>query len=194
AAELHRQCALFVEQHRDQIANAEPAIPEGLNDRAGDVWEPLFVLADLAGGDWPQKARQAALALSGNETASNLTSSLFLDCIILFEEYKTERMFTRDLVEHLNALPGRPWRDLTKGKPIDEYWLSAQLRPFGIKPRTMRIAEQVAKGYLQEDFLEPARRYVSKPDWESYKQAFLQPDPPPAEPGPANEPPIDPGI
>ncbi|HWX19611.1 MAG TPA: DUF3631 domain-containing protein, partial [Candidatus Binatia bacterium] len=47
AAELHRQCALFVEQHRDQIANAEPAIPEGLNDRAGDVWEPLFVLADL---------------------------------------------------------------------------------------------------------------------------------------------------
>jgi hypothetical protein len=193
AAELRRQCAEFVEQHREEIANAEPAIPEGLNDRAGDIWEPLFVLADLAGGDWPEKARQAALALSGSEQTSNLTSSLLLDCLCLFAELKTERMFTRDLVQRLNWLPSRPWRDLTKGKPIDEYWLSAQLRPFGIKPRTMRVAEQVAKGYMQEDFLEPARRYVAKSDWEAYKESFLAPDPPP-EAEPPNEPPLDPGL
>jgi len=194
AAELHRQCALFVEQHRDQIANAEPAIPEGLNDRAGDVWEPLFVLADLAGGDWPLKARQAALALSGSEQTSNLTSPLFLDCLLLFAELQTDRLFTRDLVQHLNALPGRPWRDLTKGKPIDEYWLGRQFRPFGIKPKTIWIGPQSAKGYLKEDLLEPARRYVAKSDWEAYKESFLQPEPPQAEPGPANEPPFDPGI
>jgi len=36
----------------------------GLNDRAGDIWEPLLALADLAGGDWPGKARQAAVALN----------------------------------------------------------------------------------------------------------------------------------
>lgn len=95
-------------------------------------------------------------------------------------------MFTRDLVENLNALPSRPWRELSKGKPIDEYWLSAQLRPFGIRLGTVRVGEQTAKGYAREDLLEPARRYVSKADWEAYKEAFLPSEPPRRTGRPAN--------
>jgi hypothetical protein len=167
-----------VRERRAEIASAEPAIPEGLNDRAADVWEPLFVLADLAGGDWPQKARRAALALSGDEQAANVISTLLLDCLVLFIQHQAERMFTRDLVQHLNGLPERPWRELSKGKPVDEYWLGRQLRPFGIGPQTLRINGQAAKGYLQEDFLEPAQRYVSKADWEAYKLGCLPPAPP----------------
>jgi hypothetical protein len=60
-----------------------------------------------------------------------------------------------------NALPNRPWRELNKGKPADEYWLGRQLLPFGVRPQTVRINGQVAKGYLHEDFVEPARRYVA---------------------------------
>ena len=29
-------------------------MPQQLNDRAADIWEPLLVLADLAGEDWPK--------------------------------------------------------------------------------------------------------------------------------------------
>jgi hypothetical protein len=36
-------------------------LPSGLNDRAGEIWEPLLALADLAGGAWPGRAREAAL-------------------------------------------------------------------------------------------------------------------------------------
>ena len=32
---------------------ARPALPDELDDRAQDVWEPLLAIADLAGGDWP---------------------------------------------------------------------------------------------------------------------------------------------
>jgi putative DNA primase/helicase len=167
-AELRRRCAEFVEQHREAIANAEPAIPQELNDRAADIWEPLFVLADLAGGDWPQKARQAALALSGAEQSNNLISSLLLDCLVLFIHNKTERLFTRDLVRELNTMGPRPWRELAKGKPIDDLWLARQLRPFGIRPQAFRIEQQLGKGYSHEDFVEPTRRYVSKADWEAY--------------------------
>jgi hypothetical protein len=197
ADEIRRQCAEFVRQHRDEIANAEPDIPEALNDRAGDVWEPLFVLADLAGGDWPQKARQAAIALSGDDQATNVVSTLLLDCFLIFTEHKAERMFTRDLVQRLNALPNRPWRELLKGKDklIDDLWLAKQLRPFGIVPTTIWIGQQAARGYLHDAFLEPVRRYTSKADWESYQATFLQPDPPqqpPPPPAPPRAPPTDP--
>ena len=41
-------------------------MPEALNaagDRATDAWEPLIAIADVAGGDWPQRARNAALTI-----------------------------------------------------------------------------------------------------------------------------------
>jgi hypothetical protein len=61
--DLRQQCAQFVQDHRDAIISAKPAIPAALNDRAADIWEPLLAIADCAGGDWPALAREAALAL-----------------------------------------------------------------------------------------------------------------------------------
>src|SRR5206468_198244 len=58
--ELRRQCAQFVVEHGRAIVQARPEIPEELNDRAADIWEPLLALAELAGGEWPAKAREAA--------------------------------------------------------------------------------------------------------------------------------------
>jgi Protein of unknown function (DUF3631) len=40
-----------------------PEMPDGIEDRNADVWEALIAIADLAGGDWPERARRAAVAL-----------------------------------------------------------------------------------------------------------------------------------
>src|SRR5215217_3774339 len=40
-----------------------PEIPKGIEDRNADVWEPLLAVADLAGSEWPKRARVAAVAL-----------------------------------------------------------------------------------------------------------------------------------
>jgi hypothetical protein len=64
ATELKRRCARFVLDHAAEITNADPPMPAGLTNRAADIWEPLFVLADLAGGIWRELARQAALGLT----------------------------------------------------------------------------------------------------------------------------------
>jgi len=165
---LRRQCARFVLDHGKQISNARPELPKSLNDRAADIWEPLFVLADLAGGEWPELARRAAVSLSASAEDGNSIGSLLLDIFVLFIDAKTDRMFTRTLVEGLNSRSsGRPWMELRNGQVITESWLAQQLRPYGIRPRTFRIAGSQAKGYLEEDCMETFRRYIPKSELEA---------------------------
>jgi Protein of unknown function (DUF3631) len=40
-----------------------PEMPEGVDDRNADIWEALLVVADLAGGVWPERARVSAVSL-----------------------------------------------------------------------------------------------------------------------------------
>lgn len=47
------------------LAQAEPKLPEALGDRQADAWEPLLAIAEWAGPEWAERARRAAVALSG---------------------------------------------------------------------------------------------------------------------------------
>jgi len=40
-------------------------MPAGIFNRAADNWRPLLAIADLAGGEWPERARQAAQSTCG---------------------------------------------------------------------------------------------------------------------------------
>src|SRR5205807_80312 len=116
------------------IAEARPEIPEELNDRAADIWEPLLALAELAGGEWPAKAREAAVCLSANAQERNPIGSLLFDIFVLFAAGKAKRMFSRELVEGLNGMfTDRPWSELTRARTaearqgVTERWLAQQL-------------------------------------------------------------------
>ena len=67
---------------------ARPAMPPGIEDRNADVWEALFAVADAAGGDWPKKAREAAVALiaAGREQEPSLGIRLLADLRTVFGE------------------------------------------------------------------------------------------------------------
>jgi hypothetical protein len=166
---LRRQCLRFITDHADAIAQARPDLPPSLNDRAADVWEPLLALADLAGGDWPQLARQAAVSLTSIASENNPIGSLLLDIFITFTESKSERLFSRTLVTELNRFAARPWMEMCKGKEITELWLAQQLRPYGIRPRTLWIGEAAAKGYVQAEFMDIFRRYITKSDLDAVR-------------------------
>ena len=88
--------------------------------------------------------------------------SLLLDIFVFFISEKVDRMFSRRLVNYLNAFVDRPWVDLKRGKQITEQWLAQQLRPYGIRPRTIRIGEERAKGYYEEDLREAFKRYIPR--------------------------------
>ena len=69
----------------------------------------------------------------------------------------------------------------TKSRQIDESWLSRQLRPYGVQPRTIRIDGPQGKGYLMEDFRETFRRYIPKSEFDALR-AEVAPALPPAPP------------
>ena len=182
ATVLKQQCARFVMDHAEAIATARPEMPESLNDRATDIWEPLLALADLAGGHWPDTSRKAAESLSARAQQGNPIGSLLLDIYILFEMNKVDRMFTRTLIEGLNDHHSRPWEELLRprdatardGARVTDMWLSQQLRPYGVKPRTIWIGGGQAKGYRMEDLEDVFRRYVPRSEWEALKAEWAE--------------------
>src|SRR5438477_9328447 len=165
---LKRQCARFIQDHAAEIASASPEIPAVLNDRMADICEPLIVLADLAGGPWPELARQAMVGLSESAQANDPIETVLLDIELICTKMGVERAFSRTIVAALNRLTGRPWAEMRKGPPsqsysaarkkINDQWLGRQLQPYEIASKTMRIGNELAKGYLATDYREALQR------------------------------------
>jgi putative DNA primase/helicase len=142
--------------------------------------EPLLALADLAGGEWPARARQAASELSAGAQDCNPIGSLLFDIFLMFAMDKQGRMFSRDLAQGLNCLSERPWMELIRLRSarapqgVTELWLAQQLRPYGVRLRTLRIQEARGKGYLEQDFLEAFRRYIPQSEVEALREELRE--------------------
>jgi hypothetical protein len=157
---FRRKAARFILDHHDAIAQAKPELPPGINDRAADIWEPLFALADLAGGEWPQKARHAALQLTDRAQETSPIAGLFLAISAVFAKKQTDQLYSSTLVDGLNALPHHLWRSITKGQDLSERLLAQLLRPYSIAPGVLKINDHRGRGYKHDDFLEPARNLM----------------------------------
>ena len=156
--------ARFSADAASSIANSRPNLPESLNDRAQDNWEPLLAIADYAGGIWPEWARKAALKLSGTEqdTVSSSTE-LLADISEVFEAKKVNKMYTADLVEALCEDSEKSWATYYRGEPITPKQLSRRLSGYGISSRQLRISYDNKKGFELSQFEDAFARYVTIP-------------------------------
>src|SRR5262249_18757056 len=62
------------------------SIPGEIRDRDADVWEPLFAIAQAAGGDWPDRCAAAARWFVSERADASADSSgmrLLRDCLAL---------------------------------------------------------------------------------------------------------------
>jgi len=136
-------------------------MPAGISDRAADVWEPLLAIADQVGGEWPERARLAAVALNNarSERDPSLGVQLLIDCQRIYENKATDRLTTEDLIEALVELEESPWSDL-RGKPLDARGLARRLRKYEVKPANHRFEIGIRRGYLTEDFHDAWLRYL----------------------------------
>jgi hypothetical protein len=102
----------------DHLRDARPNLPPELDYRAQDSWEPLFAIADLAGGTWPTQARASAVGLStGDEREDDsLTARLLSDIHDVFEKCGHGRLRTADLLEALYVVEESPWGTGTGGR------------------------------------------------------------------------------
>ena len=79
---FRRKAARFAADNEQQLRDIEPASPvelEEVGDRAADTWDSLFAIADVAGGDWPRRARAAALVLAGIRDEDDNATAISLD-------------------------------------------------------------------------------------------------------------------
>jgi hypothetical protein len=159
---LRRKLARFADDTAPTIKAARPTIIQGLNDRANDCWEPLLAIADAAGNNWPQIAKQAAIALHGiEEDTPSIGAELLRDIKTIFDDKDTNKIFTATLLEALTDDDEQPWATWNRGKPISPRQLANKLSDFGIKSKEIRIGSIHKKGYSIEDFIDPWNRYLS---------------------------------
>jgi hypothetical protein len=151
---LRQKLARWSEDHLEDLKSSNPEIPESLNDRAQDNWFPLLAIADLCGGEWPKRAREAALILSGEDNQDEDTWGIQLlsDARDYFRGQDTDRVSSEGFVNHLLTLEDRDWSEMGRsGKEITKRGVSRILKPFDVKPKTIRLnSETTAKGYTKE--------------------------------------------
>ena len=163
------------------LRDARPVLPDTLPDRAAEVWEPLLAIADVADGDWPARARTAALELHVDRTDTDSAGVALLRAIrdVFYPEPPTpdapapepvNEVSTIDLLRKLVDREGEPWagwwgREVdqagegnTPRKPAME--LARHLKPFGIQPGKLRDGDKTFNGYKRCDFEDAFGRYL----------------------------------
>lgn len=155
----------------EPLERARPELPPPLNDRATELWEPLLAIADLAGGEWPRRAREAALALHGDLLAQDETVGIALLRAFkeTFDGHATDRITTAGFLAALVDRDDGPWAEWWGKAVADGNFrgpgsrLTKLLRPYGITSKTIRVGDERAKGYERSDFEDAFRRYAPSP-------------------------------
>jgi hypothetical protein len=127
-----------------------------------------LAIADAAGGDWPERARKAAvLCCQIDEDDGGQIEALLADIREAFHETMmgetkvAAEISSADLVKRLVAMEGRPWAEIGKSrKPLTQNKLARMLKPLGIGPNDIGPEDNRLKGYKRERFNEAFERYL----------------------------------
>lgn len=160
---LRRKAARWVQDHLGPLSNWDGDAPECLNDRAADNWRPLLAIAHTAGGEWPQRAQEAAVELSRAGLDEESPGVMLLEDIKMkFGTSGAQRLTSKEILHHLNDQEHRPWPEFKRGRPLTACQLAHLLKPYGVYPSTIRPSNggPTAKGYKLEDFEDAFARYV----------------------------------
>jgi len=161
--DLQARVRRYVQDHGAEILARDPELPQSLSDRQADCWRELLRIADYVGGEWPNRARMAAIALCAEDAADpddgkeRLLSDLHT---IISAQPERDRWPSQTFVDRLNEMEESPWPQFNHGKGLTTSNLARMLRPFGIRPRTLKQEGHCVKGYYSKDFTEAFERYL----------------------------------
>jgi hypothetical protein len=155
-----------------RLAAAEPVLPSSIqNDRLLDVAEPLFALADEAGGEWPTRIRAAIIDQEATARQVEEDELSLLALAHVFEAFtvkEADRLFTDEILAYLITLDSGPWAEfwgptVEAGKTVAPARRLRKLldRFDRIEPVSVRIGDVAKKGYHLGPIQEAASRYLS---------------------------------
>jgi putative DNA primase/helicase len=175
---LNRKVARWVADNMHTLQSADPITPEDLNDRAADNWRPLLAIAEVAGGRWPNIARKAASALSGDKEDSDEDEPgirILMDCREIFLHNAPDAITPAQLIERLCELPEAPWAEWRHGKPITGRGVAKLLKPFDIKstePTRAYDSDKKQRYYKRQNFEDAWSRYIPSTAPKNTSQSF----------------------
>jgi len=155
-------------EKRGASSYPEDQFPSELSPRQQDCVEPLLLIADLVGGDWPSSVRRALVNVFTAQDLEGQTGSLQLLFDIreaFLHSSNPDRISTEDLLAFLHTLDDRNWDDWDGDGPLTPRGLSRLLSHFEISSRTLRISpDSRAKGFCRDDFEAAWKRYLPPPN------------------------------
>lgn len=147
-----------------------------LTDRRRQVWGPVFAAAAQAGGTWPERIREAflAMALDASERPVLLPAQqCLLDTAQVLMEAGVDRIFTADLVTALRDLPeGKYYTD------VSDRYLVQRLLPDALGP------SQAMRGYTLANEPVTGKARMAAPILEAAADLRDKLYPPPGSSGP----------
>lgn len=161
---LRDELAAWADQVREAASQCWPILPNCIADRDEDVWGPLIVVADLAGGHWPDRARQAAISAVKSAKA-NSKPSLGVQLLTgIREAFRDKNLISsRELIDILSADEEAPWGGLGR-KGLEPRALAEMLGEYDIQPRPIRPNGpngSMVRGYRRDDFRDAWERHPS---------------------------------
>jgi putative DNA primase/helicase len=171
---LRQKIKKWADDNTEQLKTSRPQIPNINNDRAADNWFPLFAVAGTLGDKWFRNAELALQQLNISDIAEeSIAAMLLADVKHIFEIQGTDKIHSDDLVKSLNELEERPWNEWKNGKPLTKNSLAKLLKPFGVKPKQLRIDKDNKNGYHLLNLKDTFARYL--PNTPVQSSAPLQP-------------------
>jgi hypothetical protein len=159
--------AHFVQAHAAEIEHANQQVLEAdleyLNDRDADVWSPLFAICTVI---MPERlrelekcARTLSAAKAGEDADDSLALTLLRDIKSVWPEGE-DNCSTAALLDKLNATEESPWSELEH--KLTPRKLARMLRPFEVRPQTVRVGNETPKGYRYADFQDAFDLYLEE--------------------------------
>ena len=151
--ELRRKLTRWAADHATALAEANPALPPDFDNRLAANWRLLFAIADAAGGDWPERARKAAISREPPEPSA---AGRLLEALreLRNQGGNKESITSAAVVAALTADKDSEWCDYKGRGPITQRQVAALLKNYRISPAhaSDRKADVSPRSYVWRDF------------------------------------------
>jgi len=180
ALTLRRRARRWEIDHVKALEGCRPPLPEPLDDRAQEIWEPLLAVGTRAGEGWLERLTEAATRFSAGREDESATLELLADIREILTERVVERIPSADLVQSLVEVEGRRWAEWSHGRPLTPTGLARLLKDFGIRPIPLWIDSKTQRCYTAAMFADAFARYLQplKRKDASGEEAELTPEEP----------------
>ena len=158
-SEIRQKCQRWADDNISILRTVAPKIPETGNDRATDNWLPLFCIAQVCGGQWPELLKNSMIGGTDTDDGT-ITIQLLSDIRDILKKDPNDGIFSETIIEALKQIEDHPWADWNRGKGLTQNGLARLLNPFGIRTKDIRLG-RVKKGYEKKMFTDAFTRYLS---------------------------------